>query len=149
MNDVTSQKVSLKASGIVIGDAHLKSTARTLEWRRRELRFQRCAACHRFRHPPTPVCSQCRSFESEWVRAPEAGVVFSFTIVHHATHPAVSAVTPYNIVIVDFPACDHTRLVSNLIDATPEEIRIGMPVALVWETAGNGRVVPRFKKRSD
>ena len=114
----------------------------------RELRFQRCAACRRFRHPPTPVCPQCRSFESEWVRAPDTGVVFSFTIVHHAAHPAVSAVTPYNVVIVDFPECDHTRLVSNLIDATPEEIRVSMPVALVWETAGNGMIVPRFKKKS-
>ncbi len=55
--------------------------------------------------------------------------------------------TPYNIVIVDFPECDHARLVSNLIDATPEEIRIGMPVTVVWETAGNGMLVPRFKKK--
>jgi len=114
----------------------------------RELRFQRCAVCHRFRHPPAPVCPQCRSFESEWMRAPGTGVVFSFTIVHHPAHPAVSAVTPYNVVIVDFPECDHTRLVSNLIDATPEEIHIGLPVALVWETAGNGMIVPRFKRRN-
>jgi uncharacterized OB-fold protein len=114
-----------------------------------ELRFQRCSACQHFRHPPAPVCPQCRAFESEWVRAPETGVVFSFTIVHHPAHPAVSAVVPYNIVIVDFPECGHTRLVSNLIDALPEEVCIGMPVVLVWETTGNGRVVPRFKKASD
>jgi uncharacterized OB-fold protein len=114
-----------------------------------ELRFQRCAACQRFRHPPAPVCPQCRSVESEWVRAPETGVVFSFTIVHHPAHPAVSAVTPYNIVIVDFPECSHTRLVSNLIDVLPEEVRIGLPVVLVWEATGNGRIVPRFKKGSD
>jgi hypothetical protein len=83
------------------------------------------------------------------VRAPETGIVFSFTIVHHAVHPAVSAVTPYNIVIVDFPECGHTRVVSNLIDVLPEEVRIGMPVVLVWETTGNGRIVPRFKKGND
>jgi len=83
------------------------------------------------------------------VRASETGVVFSLTIVHHDAPPAVSAVTPYNVVIVDFPECDHTRLVSNLIDATPEEIRIGLPVMLVWETAGNDMIVPRFKKKSD
>lgn len=112
----------------------------------RELRFQRCAACGRFRHPPAPVCSQCRSFESEWVRAPETGEVFSFTIVHHPAHPAMKDRLPYNIVIVDFPECGHARLVSNLIDVEPEEVRIGMPVSLVWETAGNGLTVPRFKK---
>ena len=110
-----------------------------------ELRFQRCLACRRFRHPPAPVCQHCRSFESEWIRAPESGEVFSFTIVHHPAHPAVTSVTPYNVIIVDFPECDHVRLVSNLIDATPEEIHIGMRVALVWETTGNGMIVPRFK----
>jgi uncharacterized OB-fold protein len=82
----------------------------------------------------------------EWVRAPETGVVFSFTIVHHPAHPAVAPSIPYNIVIVDFPECGHARLVSNLINAAPEEVRIGMNVALVWESAGNGLLVPRFKK---
>ncbi len=113
----------------------------------RELRFQRCSSCGRFRHPPGPACSQCLSFTSEWVRTPEQGVVFSFTIVHHPAHPAVTDVVPYNIVIVDFPECGHARLVSNLIDATPEEIHIGMKATLVWETAGNGLLVPRFRKR--
>ncbi len=114
--------------------------------RQRELRFQRCAACHRFRHPPAPVCPRCRSGASEWVRAPTRGAVFSFTVVYHAAHPAVSAATPYNVVIVAFPECDHTRLVSNLVDATPEEIRIGMLVELVWEATGDGSIIPRFKK---
>ncbi len=113
----------------------------------RELRFQRCGSCGRFRHPPAPVCAHCRSFTSEWIPAPEQGVVFSFTIVHHPAHPAMAESVPYNIVIVAFPECGHARLVSNLIDAVPEEIRIGMEVVLTWETAGNGMLVPRFKKR--
>lgn len=113
----------------------------------RELRFQRCTACGRFRHPPAPVCAACRSFDSEWVRAPETGVVFSFTIVHHPAHAAVASITPYNIVIVDFPECGHARLVSNLVDVTPEEVKIGMHIGLVWETAGNGLLIPRFKKQ--
>lgn len=114
--------------------------------RQRELRFQRCAACHRFRHPPGPLCSACRSFAVEWINAPETGVVFSFTIVHHPAHPAVASITPYNIVVVDFLECEHVRLVSNVIDATPEEIRIGMKVSLVWEDSSTGIPLPRFKK---
>jgi uncharacterized OB-fold protein len=81
------------------------------------------------------------------VRAPEHGVVFSFTIVHHPAHPGVADIVPYNVVVVDFPECGHARLVSNVVDATPEEIAIGMEVALVWETAGNGVLIPRFRKR--
>ncbi len=113
---------------------------------RHELRFQRCALCHRFRHPPGPVCSSCRSFDSEWIPAPQTGVVFSFTIVHHPAHPAVAARTPYNIVVVDFPELDHTRLISNIVDATPEDIRIGMKVSLVWEESSTGVPLPRFSK---
>ena len=90
---------------------------------RHELRFQRCAACHRFRHPPGPVCSDCRSFEVEWIPAPEVGIVFSFTIVHHPAHPAVAPILPYNVVIVDFPECDHVRLVSNVVDVHINSLR--------------------------
>jgi uncharacterized protein len=115
--------------------------------RQRELRFQRCASCHRFRHPPGPVCSACRSFEAEWIPAPQTGVVFSFTIVHHPAHPAVASMIPYNIVVVDFPELGHTRFVSNLIDATPEEIHIGMPVSLVWEDSSTGIPLPRFRRK--
>jgi uncharacterized OB-fold protein len=113
---------------------------------RHELRFQRCAACHRFRHPPGPVCSACRSFEVEWIPAPEVGIVFSFTIVHHPAHPAVAPILPYNVVIVDFPECDHVRLVSNVVDVAAADIRIGMRVSLVWESAGNGLQLPRFRR---
>jgi len=113
--------------------------------RRRELRFQRCAACHRFRHPPGPMCSACHSFEHEWLLAPDTGIVFSFTIVHHPVHPGVASLTPYNVVIVDFPEFDHVRLVSNIIDATPEEIHVGMTVTLVWEESSTGIPLPRFK----
>jgi len=80
------------------------------------------------------------------VRAPEIGEVFSFTVVHHPAHPAVASITPYNVVIVDFPEFDHVRLVSNLIDVAPGDVCIGMRVTLVWETAGNGLIVPRFRR---
>ena len=79
--------------------------------------------------------------------APETGVIFSFTIVHHPAHVAMKTVVPYNIVVVDFPEYDHVRLVSNLIDVPAQEIRIGMEVILTWETAGNGMVVPRFTRK--
>jgi len=56
-------------------------------------------------------------------------------------------VVPYNVAIVDFPECDHARLVSNVIDIAPADVRIGMAVTLVWETAGNGMILPRFKRK--
>jgi uncharacterized OB-fold protein len=60
----------------------------------------------------------------------------------------MKAVVPYNIVVVDFPVYDHVRVVSNLIDVPPQEIRIGMEVVLAWEPAGNSLLVPRFRRKS-
>ena len=34
--------------------------------RQRELRFQRCADCRRWRHPPGPLCPTCGSARSAW-----------------------------------------------------------------------------------
>ena len=110
----------------------------------RELRFQRCAACGLFRHPPTPACARCKSLRSEWVRAADEAELFSFTVVHHPAHDAVAASVPYNIAIVLFRSFDGVRLVSNVVDCAPDALRIGMRLSLVWEAAGNGTLVPRF-----
>jgi len=113
---------------------------------KRQLRFQRCGGCGKHRMPPSPFCPHCQSMEKEWVPAPERGEVFSFTVVYHPAHPDIAEALPYNVAIVIFRDHDDVRLISNVVDATPEEMTIGMPVTLVWETAGNGRSVPRFRK---
>lgn len=114
--------------------------------RARELRFQRCADCGLFRHPPTPACARCRSLRSEWIRAVDEAELFSFTVVHHPAHDAVTASVPYNVAIVLFPSFDGVRLVSNVVDCPPGELRIGMRLSLVWESAGNGMMLPRFRR---
>jgi len=113
---------------------------------KQELRFQRCTRCGRVRHPPAPACPHCQSFDSDWVEAPDEAELFSFTVVRHAAHPAVSPALPYNVAIVLFRSLDNVRLVSNVVDAAPEDLRIGMRLALVWERAGNGRSIPRFRR---
>ena len=113
-----------------------------------ELRFQRCAECGLFRHPPSPVCTRCQSFKSEWLAAQDEAELFSFTVVHNPAHPSIGPALPYNIAIVLFPSFDNVRLISNVVDARPEELRIGMKLDLVWERAGNGGMLPRFRKRA-
>lgn len=113
--------------------------------RARELRFQRCVDCGRFRHPPAPACPDCRSTESVWAAAAAQAELFSFTVVHHAAHEAVAASVPYNVAIVLFRDCGGVRLVSNVVDCPPHALRIGMPLSLVWETARDGQLLPRFR----
>lgn len=111
----------------------------------RELRIQQCADCGRFRHPPQPACARCRSTRSRWTAVTGDGEVYTYTIVHHAAEKVLREALPYNVAIVLLDGADDVRLTSNVIDAKPEEMRVGLRVKLVWESAG-GRWLPRFRK---
>ena len=114
---------------------------------RRELRFQCCADCGTYRHPPAPLCPNCRSEQSRWELAPGDAELFSYTVVHHAANVRLKNVLPYNVAIVAFPSLGGLRIVSNVIDAAPEELRIDMPLDLVWQKAESYCQLPLFKKR--
>lgn len=114
---------------------------------RRELRLQRCAACTRWRHPPAPRCPHCGSPESTWELAPARAELFSYTIVHHASTPALRDRVPYNVAIVAFPELVDMRIVSNVIDVPPHELSIGMALQLTWQEQAPGRVLPLFIRK--
>lgn len=111
---------------------------------KRELRFQCCGECERWRHPPAPVCPHCGSAAVTWKLAPTRAELFSYTVVHHASTPALRGHVPYNIAIVSFPDLVDIRIVSNVLDVAPQDLRIGMPLQLVWQEQAPGRVLPLF-----
>ena len=107
--------------------------------------FQRCSECQRFRHPPSPVCPSCHSMKVEWVEPVGPGRIFTYTLAHYPSHPDVRASLPYNIVVAEFPQCGGVRLISNVVDAAPQDLAIGAPVAVVWEDGPAGMRLPRFR----
>ena len=113
---------------------------------RHELAFQRCTQCGTFRNPPVPVCYHCHSTEWEWSPVSGDGTVFSFTIVAHPVHPDLASYVPFNVCLVEFADAPGVRLVSNVVDAQPEELAVGLPVRVHWEDHANGTTLPRFEK---
>ena len=117
----------------------------------RRLLFQSCAACEQPRHPPTPVCSRCGSTRLQWVEAPEHATVFTFTVVHHPSHPAVVGHLPYVVAVVDFAQLAQVRLVTNVTDVDPAQVRVGLSVRLWWDlladadAAARPMYLPRFR----
>ena len=77
---------------------------------------------------------------------PDTGQVFSYTIVHHAAHPALKSAVPYNVAVVHLDGADDVRLVSNVIDTTPEEMKVGLRVTLDWDDNGEGQLLACFRK---
>lgn len=113
--------------------------------RNRELRFQACADCGTPRHPPGPVCPSCQSLQVNWVAAPVAAELYSHTVVHYASHPAVKQNLPYVVGLVVFPDLPGVKLVSNVTDINRADVQIGMPLKLWWDDVGDGMYLPRFR----
>jgi hypothetical protein len=116
--------------------------------RRRELRLQRCADCGAFRHPPLGGCPHCASAAAEWVPVRGPARVFSYTVVHHASVPALSGDVPYNVVVVEFDDAPGARLISNLLDTDARDLRIGMELELCWDEVAPEVVLPRFRPKA-
>ena len=112
---------------------------------RHELVVQQCADCDALRHPPTPVCPECRSFEVDWAEVPGTGEVYTYTTTHYAASPAHEDHTPYNVSTVLLDETEDIRLITQVVDVDPEAVEIGMPVEVVWEDVNEDTTVPLFR----
>ncbi len=92
-----------------------------------------------------PYCPACRSPAETWLEASDDAELYTYTIIHHANHPALKDAVPYNAAVVVFPALQSVRLVTNILDCPNDKLQIGMPLTLAWEEPKPGGVLPRFK----
>ena len=107
-----------------------------------KLRLQRCTACGKVRHYPQLVCARCYSFDVEWVEASGHGTVHSWTVAHHAFHPAFKFELPYTLVTVDL--AEGPRALGRLDPDAPDRLSIGLPVQLSFPRNEDGHRLPVF-----
>ena len=118
-----------------------------------ELLITRCHGCGHFFHPPGPACWRCRSTDV----APEAvsgrAAVAAYTVNRQNWIPGFEP--PYIVAMVELAEEPDTRLMSNVVDVTPNEIsvrRLGLraprgrcdaPLPRADDVDGHARAVPR------
>ena len=112
--------------------------------KRHQLVVQKCGGCGVHRFPPRELCSLCLSRESSWVPASGRGKVFSFVVMHQAYHPAFADELPYAVVVVELE--EGARITSRLVDCPAGEVRIDMPVTVVFEDASPEISLPKFRR---
>ena len=105
----------------------------------------RCTVCGAFRFPPSPFCWQCRAQEVEWVEHDGAGEIYSFTVIRHAVIPDVRDALPVIAAVVELPGTGGCRVVGNVVDCEPGDVRVGLPVTLDWYDVREGTSVPIFR----
>ena len=113
--------------------------------RRHELVVQRCTGCGTHRFPARDICSRCLSRDAAWTPVSGRGSVFSWAIMHQVYHPGFAAEVPYAVVVIELD--EGARLVSNLVDCPPADIRAGMPVEVVFDDVASDVSLPKFRPR--
>jgi uncharacterized OB-fold protein len=109
------------------------------------LAIQQCGACGRLQHPPEPMCPMCQSTQRQTVDVSGHGVVYSYTLLHHPQHPAFDY--PVIAALVDLD--EGVRVLANLVDVVPHDVRIGMAVTVEFRPTADDLAVPVFRPVGD
>jgi hypothetical protein len=97
-------------------------------WRDGRLLAQRCADCGRTSFYPRAFCPHCWS---ERVRALECtgqGIIVSYSLVWRPNDAAFDAEVP--IILAEIMLDEGAALLARIVDAPPEAVSSGLPVAL-------------------
>jgi uncharacterized protein len=97
------------------------------------LRICRCRSCGGWLHPPQPVCRWCRGREIVPEATSGRGTVWSFTVNRYPWSAAIRP--PYVLAEVELVEQAGLRLLTAVVDCP--DVRIGMPVAVRFERAGD------------
>jgi len=114
--------------------------------RREEFLLQECGACGRKIYVPRTHCPHCLTPDPGWCRSSGKGTILSYTIVHQALVDGFADEVPYPYAIVELE--EEVRVLTNIVDCTPEEIRIGLPVEVVFDPEREEIRIPRFRPLS-
>jgi len=113
--------------------------------RRGRLAFPKCGACGRFHWYPMPRCPHCQSSDVHWQPVSGRGELFSFTSVTHPFDPSRRDALPYTVGLVTFSDAPGVRLVTNIIGAPAQALRIGMPVEPVFPEKDDAKGLVFFR----
>tara|TARA_Y100001934_G_C12208075_1_gene704625 strand:+ start:499 stop:753 length:255 start_codon:yes stop_codon:yes gene_type:complete len=62
---------------------------------------------------------------------------------HRSFHPAFDDDVPYAIVVIEMD--EGVRVVSQIVDAEPDALKLSDAVEVVFVPVANGKVLPKFK----
>ena len=107
---------------------------------RGEFLIQQCARCKTLRHYPRPVCSACHSMDVTWLTASGDAKIHSWTVAHHAYHPAFKPLLPYTVVTADLE--EGVRIIARLDNTDGRSMEIGAPLKIGYERVTEAVTLP-------
>jgi len=111
--------------------------------------LQKCQDCGRLQFLPRPVCVNCFSRKLGWQQSEGTGSIYSSTSVYVPVRPAPRKQVEETGVPIIFAAIDldeGVRVLSEIVDCLPEEVKLGARVKVCFEEApGTNFKLPKFR----
>ncbi len=111
--------------------------------RRHRLVILRCAECRHWVHPPQASCPRCLSMTLSPEEVSGRAVVYSYTLANREFAPGVKP--PYAAALVDLEEQEALRLVTNLVNVRVGDVRVGMPVRVLFHDITDGATLAFFE----
>jgi uncharacterized OB-fold protein len=99
---------------------------------RGELAVPQCDRCARFVWYPDGACRRCGGTALTWTPVSGRGSLFSWSVVRRAFIPQLAGEVPYVTGLVALEEDPAVRMVTRIVDADPETLRVDMPVHVVF-----------------
>lgn len=105
------------------------------------LLLQYCTESGRFQHFPRPISLYTGTRQLEWREVSGNGSIYAVTALRT---PGLGADDRLPCVLALVELDEGVRILANVLDAAPGEVKIGDRVVLAWDELGDGRY-PAFK----
>jgi len=104
--------------------------------------LKRCDSCGVIIWYPRFLCPDCHITETSWFEASGKGTIYTFTIVRRG-QGAYRDAAPFVVAYVELE--EGPRILTNIVECDPESVAIGQAVEVVFQDAGDGTALYRFR----
>ncbi len=111
--------------------------------KRGQLLTQKCTDCGEYQFYRRAFCSHCWSYNVEDVVSSGKGTVWTYTVTNQNRAPGYRDEVPYVVALVELEG--GIKMFTNIVECNPEDVKIGMPVEVVFQKATDDITIPYFK----
>jgi uncharacterized OB-fold protein len=116
---------------------------------RHELWIQRCQDCKQYLHYPKTLCRFCQSANLRGEPVSGRATLYTWTIAVQPFHPFYVDRIPYTVATVELVEQSGLMFMSQIVDCAEEDLRIGMPLEVVFEELAPALTLPFFRPAAE
>lgn len=113
--------------------------------RKGRVQFPVCESCDTVNWYPLLLCRKCQSDSFRWTAVSGPARLWSWTVVRRPFAAQWVGKVPYVVGLVEFDALPGTRLISNIVDCTPEELHVNASLEAVFASDDHGAPLVYFR----